>query len=263
MSNVRLPRPLLRNEFRARLRADLMNEAVALAEERRARPRGVAARVLSWWSAGRLRPVAVAAIAVAVLLAGTGAAAAGSLPGDAAYPLKRAVEEVEAALATAPEAKVEVLARHAQRRLDDLSKAASRGDRAPTASSEYEAAVQRLSAAVAALRAAEPGARREAIEQVVEAARAKHVQVLEQLKERVSPEAQRGIERALEEHGRLAPARGKTSDRAPKPSEAPGRAPAGSPLEDRKSEPPKEIISPRPSEAPRGGGRPSSLPTRP
>jgi hypothetical protein len=240
-----------------------MNEAVALAEERRVRPRGLAARVLSWSSIGRLRPIAVAAMAIAVLLAGTGAAAAGSLPGDAAYPLKRAVEEVEVALATGPEAKVEALTRQAQRRLDDLTKVASRGDKAPTASGEYEAAVQRLAAAVAALRTAEPGARREAVEQVVEAARAKHVQVLEQLKGRVPPEAQKGIERALEEHGKLAPARerDKGSDRAPKPSDAPGRAPAGSPGEDQKGEPPRESISPRPSEAPRG--RPSSLPARP
>lgn len=215
---MRLPRPVLRDEFRARLRADLMNEAVALAEERRARPRSVASRLVSWWSVGRLRPVAVAAMAMVVLLAGTGVAAAGSLPGDAAYPLKRAVEEIEVSLATHPASKVEVLTKQAQRRLDDLSRAASRSDRAPTASSEYEAAVQRLAAAVGTLRAAEPSTRREAVEQVVEAAREKHVQVLEQLRERVPENAQRGIERALEEHAKLAPARDKEKDKGPRGS---------------------------------------------
>lgn len=228
-----LPRPVLREEFRARLRADLMNEAAAVAEERRARRPSVASRVLSWWSVGRMRPVAVAAMAVVVLLAGTGAAAAGSVPGDAAYPLKRAVEEIEVSLAADPASKVEVLTRQAERRLDDLSKAASRTDKAPTASSEYEAAVQRLAAAVAALRTAEPGQKRDAVEQVVEAARDKHVQVLEQLRDRLPADAQKGIDRALEEHGRLSPRPGTDKEKD------------------------------RGKDGPRGGGRPSALPTRP
>lgn len=229
MTDVRIPRPELRDDFRKRLRADLMNEAVALADERRSRASGIGPRLLAWLTGPRLRPVLVAATAFALLVGGTGVAAAGSLPGDAAFPLKRAAEEIELALAPSASAKVEVLARQAERRLDELDRSASRADRAPTASSEYQAAVERLSLAVAALRAAEPAERREAAEQVVKAAREKHTIVLEGLKERLPPEAQPGLERALEEHRRLAPEGEK--ERSPgRPTEAPGRGrPSGAP----------------------------------
>lgn len=234
MNEVKLPRPAPREDFRKRLRADLMNEAVALAEERRSR-RSPGARLAGFWSAGR-RPVVVAAALLVLLLGGTGAAAAGSLPGDPAYGLKRAAEHIELALASTSEARVRVLAAQAQRRLDELARAAERSDKAPTASAEYEAAVERFREAVEALRAAEPQEKREAVEELVEAARDKHVPVLEQLKERVPEAAQRGIERALEEHRKLAPA-GVPGERPGKPSE-----------------------QPRVTESPRGG-RPSVLPT--
>jgi len=77
----RLPEPKMRDEFRTELRARLMREAVtALAP----RPRGTA------WTF--LRPALGVGLAAVLLVAGTGTAAASSLPGDTAFPLKKAFE---------------------------------------------------------------------------------------------------------------------------------------------------------------------------
>lgn len=270
MSGIRLPRPEPRAEFRKKLRAELMNEAVALAEERRLRRRSFADR-LRWWVAGpRLRATLVVASLIAMLLAGTGVAAAGSLPGDPAFGLKRAAEEVELAFARTADAKIDVLAAQSQRRLDDLTKAAAtRPDKAPTASAEYEAAVQRFASAVQALRAAPAGTKHKAVEQVVEAARDKHVPVLEELKQRLPDDAQQGIERAIEQHEKLAPHEG---DRSPKPSVAPGRSgePARTAEPARTFEPtrtPQPTRTPEPRETPRPtetqrSGRATGSPSR-
>jgi hypothetical protein len=239
MSDLRVPRPSLRDDFRKRLRADLMNEAVALAEERRSRRAGIGARVAGWLGGPRVRAAIVVAAAFVFLLGGTGVAAAGSLPGDITFPLKRAAEQIELALAADDSAKVEVLARQAERRLEELGRSASRADRAPTASSEYEAAVQRLTAAVAALRAAEPSERREAAQQVAEAAREKHTIVLEELKDRLPADAKKGVERALEDHRKQ-------------------QAPA-----DRERRPADQQQGPARSPDPQRGGRPSGVPARP
>lgn len=252
MSGVRLPRPTVREDFRKRLRAGLMNEAVALAEERRLRRRSLGERLLTFTTV-RLRPTLVAATIVAVLLAGAGAAAAGSLPGDPAFGLKRAAEEVELAFAPNDGARVEVLAAQAGRRLAELARTTARPDKAPTASAEYEAAVKRLAASVAALRAAQPGSKHDAVEQIVDAAREKHVPVLEELKQRLPAEAQRGIDRAILEHEKLQPS-AKPGERGPRPGERPGTAP-------RKSDEPERTAAPgRASETPRGG-RPQASPT--
>ena len=235
MSDMRLPQPQPRNEFRTRLRADLVNEAVALAEERRLR-RSPWERLVSSMTLGRLRPIAVVATLAAVLLAGTGAAAASSMPGDPAFAIKRAAEEVELALAPDDDARVRVLDTQAGRRLDELGRTADRPEKAPTASAEYEAAVARFAAAVERVRAAQPGSKREAVEQLVDAARDKHVKVLEELKDRLPAPAQKGIERAIEEHRKMAP--------SAKPAERP-----------------HETERPRATETPRGG-RPTPTPTR-
>ena len=249
MSDMRMPRPRTTDEFRKRLRAELMNEAVALAEERRLRRRSITARFADWWSAGTLRPIAVTAALGLVLLAGAGSAAAGSLPGEPAFVLKQAAEQVELALAPGDEAKVNVLVAQAQRRLDDLQRASDRPDRSPTASDAYEAAVAKFAAAVEALRVATPETKHDAVEKVVEAARDKHVEVLEELKDRLPAPAQRKIERAIEEHEQLA---GPAKPDRPRPSERPGGAP---------SRPtPAESARPRASETPRGV-RPTLLPS--
>ncbi len=255
MSGVRLPRPVMRDDVRRRLRAALVNEAVALAEERRAGRASLARRVASWWTEGRLRPVVVAATLVALLVAGAGTAAAGSLPGDPTFVLKQAAEQIELAVAPTDEAKVQVLATQAQRRLDELERASTeRPERAPTASAAYQGAVQRFAAAVQAVRAATPGSKHEAVERLVDAAHDKHIEVLEQLKDRLPEPAQHEIERAIEEHEKLSPGK---PDR-PRPSEHPGVAPTRPGETDR----PRATATDRPraTETPRGS-RPTATAT--
>jgi hypothetical protein len=258
VSDVRLPRPTVRDDFRKRLRADLINEAAALAEERRSRGSSRLARIASWWSAGRLRPIAAAATLVALLVAGAGTAAAGSVPGDPAFALKAAAEQVELALAPTDVDRVQVLASHAQHRLDDLARTSDRPEKAPTASAAYEAAVQRFAAAVQALRNAAPGAKRDAVEQVVEAAHDKHLEVLRDLQERLPEPAQENIERAIEEHQKLTPGR----PEHPRASERPGAAPS----RPGDTERPRPTPTARPTETPRAtetsrSGRATPTPT--
>lgn len=274
MSGTRLPRPRLSDDVRKRLRADLMNEAVALAEERRQRSASLPAR-LRWWTRGpRLRAVAVVATLVVMLVGGAGAAAAGSLPGDPAFGLKRVAEEVELALAPTDDAKVQVLATQAQRRLDDLARTTDQPAKAPTASVEYEAAVKRFAAAVEALRSAQPGTKHDAVEQVVEDAREKHVPVLEDLRQRLPAGAQKGIERAIDEQEKLSPTaapgdRGRPTarpTRTPEPSEQKKDEHTPAPTA-RETERPRPTITPRPTETPRAtetsrGERPTETPHR-
>jgi hypothetical protein len=245
VSETKLPRPMVRDDFRKRLRADLMNEAVALAEERRLRRATPWLRVATWWAESPLRPVVVAATLVVVLIAGAGTAAAGSISGDATFVLKQAAEQMELALAPNDEAKVQVLATQAQRRLDELARTSEHLEKAPTASVAYEAAVVRFAAAVEALRTADRGAKREAVEHVVDAAHDKHIEVLEVLRDRLPEPAQEKIERAIEEHEKLSPGK---PDR-PRSTERPGGVPQR----------PAETQRVRATETPRGG-RPSLSP---
>lgn len=271
MSNAPLPRPRLRDDFRKRLRAELMNEAVALAEERRSRSRSLAQR-LRWWIAGpRLRAAAVLATLVVMLGVGAGAAAAGSLPGDPAFGLKRAAEQLQVVLAPTQEAKVQVLAAQAQQRLDDLARSADLPAKAPSASAEYEAAVQRFAAAVEALRSAEPGAKHDAVDRVVQDARDKDLPVLEDLKDRLPADAQPGIERAIDAQEKLAPTAAPGGDHRPsaRPTKSPERDERGATPSPRETERPRATTSPRPreTEAPRAtetsrGERPSETPDR-
>lgn len=255
MSDMRFPRPTAREEFRKKLRADLMNEAVALAESRRTRP---TSGLRDLFASGAWRPALVVAGLVLFLVGGTGVAAAGSLPGDATYGLKRAAEQIELAFAFTDDQRAEVLARQAQRRLDELSQAAEdRPDKAPTASEAYETAVERFRAAVEAVRSAEPADKREAVEELVDAARDKHVKVLEALRERVPAPAQEGIDKAIEQHRRLESGqtgqRGKSGDRGPKGTDVtPSPTPTGT-----------ATAAPRVDGSPPRGDRPSSLPGRP
>lgn len=200
----RFPRPEPRSAFRAALRARLMSEAPAALAPRPA-----------WWSRPWLRPAFAFAAVLLVVAAGTGAAAAASLPGDPAFVLKRAAEEVRLAFAFDDAAKVEVLTAHAESRLAELSRAASRADRAPTASSEYAEAVARLAAAVERLRGAPlpPGDRpqdpsieqgkREGALEVADAAREKHRAVLESLQPQLPEPAREAVERALQQGERI------------------------------------------------------------
>ena len=189
MSQHRLPEPHLRDEFRRELRARLMREAaVTLTGKRRDNA----------WTAW-LRPALAAGLAALVLILGAGSAAAGSVPGDVTFGLKRAIEEVRVALTFDDVERVRVLAEIADQRLSELEQVATRDDKSPTASEEYALAVTRFRAAVDALQEGAPEDRSELAQDVADAAREKHEIVLEQLKARLSEKAQNSVDRATQE----------------------------------------------------------------
>jgi hypothetical protein len=85
-----------------------------------------------------LAPLAVVLVVFAG--AGTAAAAQGSLPGDALYPVKVSVNEaVEVALATTPVAKAQVQAKLAQRRVEEAEVLAAQGTLTPDTSEQLAA----------------------------------------------------------------------------------------------------------------------------
>jgi hypothetical protein len=186
----RLPEPKLRDDFRRELRARLMQEAVtALAP----RPRGTA------WTF--IRPALGVGLAGILLVAGAGTAAAGSVPGDVAFPLKRAVEDLQVTLTFDDVSRVELLAQIADRRLAELQRVVDSDDttKAPTASEEFAAAVARFRAAVDAVQQAAPEDKSDLVQDLVDAAREKHDAVLDEVKDRLDNEkAQQAIERAKE-----------------------------------------------------------------
>jgi colicin import membrane protein len=192
LSQRRLPEPKIRDEFRRELRARLMREAAVTLVPKR--------RDTAWTS--WLRPAFAVGLAALVLMAGAGSAAAGSLPGDPAFGLKRAIEEVRVALTFDDVQRVRVLAELADQRLSELEQVAGRDDKAPTASDEYAQAVTRFRVAVDALQQAAPADKSEQAQDVADAARDKHEIVLEQLKERLSGRAKDSVERAIEEERR-------------------------------------------------------------
>jgi hypothetical protein len=206
LSEQRLPEPRIRDEFRRELRARLMSEAaVVLVPKRRDNawtawlPRDNA------WTAW-LRPAAVAGLATFVLVIGAGSAAAGSVPGDVTFGLKRVMEEVRVALTFDDVERVRVLSEIADERLSELERVASRDDKAPTASEAYADAVTRFRAAVDALQNAAPEEDKSDLAQdVADTAREKHEMVLEWLRERLSENATDSVDRAIEEERKDTP----------------------------------------------------------
>jgi hypothetical protein len=218
MSNRRLPEPHLRDEFRRELRARLMQQAaVTLVPKRRD----------TAWTAW-MRPAFAAGLAALVLIVGAGSAAANSLPGDATFGLKRAIEEVRVALTFDDVERVRVLAEIADQRLSELEQVAGRDDKAPTASDEYAQAVTRFRAAVDALQQAAPEEDKSGLAQdVADAAREKHEIILEQLKDRLSDRAKDAVDRAIEEEQRDTPQNTKDNkERRDKRTIAPRTSPA-------------------------------------
>lgn len=218
--------------FRDGLRARLLARVASVAAERAARSRR------RWL----LRPLAVAAAALALAFGATGYAAASSLPGEPAFAVKRAVEELVFALATDDAARVERLVAQAEARLAELRRAPVESAASAGALAEYAGALDRLAALVERLRHAPPGGRRDdALALAAGAARA-HLAALESLRASAPAEALPGVERAIEAgrrvEGSLPPVR-------PEPS-APSAAPSGAPR-------------PQPS-TPRPGGAPAASP---
>jgi len=209
LSEHRLPEPRIRDEFRRELRARLMREAAVVLVPRRRETAWTAwlrpLRRENAWTA-RLRPASVATLAALALVIGAGSAAAGSVPGDVAFGLKRAFEEVRVALTFDEVERVRVLSEIADERLSELERVASRDDKAPTASEAYADAVTRFRAAVDALQNAAPEDDKSALAQdVADAAREKHEMVLEFLRERLSERAKGSVDRAIEEERKDTP----------------------------------------------------------
>ena len=203
MSQQRLPEPRIRAEFRRELRARLMREANIILVPK---PRETA------WTAW-LRPALAVGLATLVLAFGAGTAAAGSVPGDLTFGLKRAIEEVRVALTFDEVERVRVLAEITDQRLSELERVASRDDKSPTASEAYADAVTRFRAAVDALQEAAPEDKRELAQDVADAAREKHEFLLERLRERLTEKAKDSVDRAIEEERKDTPSTKDKKDR--------------------------------------------------
>ena len=227
MSERRLPEPKIRDEFRRELRARLMREAaITLTGKRRE----------TAWTAW-LRPAVAAGLAALVLAIGAGSAAAGSVPGDVTFGLKRAIEEVRVALTFDEVERVRVLAEITDQRLSELERVAARDDKAPTASEEYALAVTRFRAAVDALQQAAPEDKSELAQDVADLAREKHEIILEQLKARLSEKAKDSVDRATVEEQRDTPQITKDKDKQEKKDKGEGQGTPGT-----------ENVSPRANE---------------
>src|SRR6266852_3506797 len=112
----------MRDQFRKELRARLKQEAPIYLNPRRDNA----------WSAllrpAFLRPAMAVSLAGLVLIAGAGTAAAGSVPGDPAFVLKKTFEDVQVNLTFDDVQRVQLLAQIADRRLQELQQAANKDD---------------------------------------------------------------------------------------------------------------------------------------
>ena len=227
-------------EFRSRLRASLIAAPVVLESPRRS-PFA--------WRLG-LRPIVASVLVLALLaMAGGGVAAASSLPGDPAFSLKRAAEDVEVALAPDDISRLDTLVTQSGRRLVDLETlVARRSDAVAVATDEYLAAASRVDTVLTRVAALPPSPARDAALARAEAASADHLARLQALATRLPDAAQHGIQRAIEVQQAV---HGKSAD-------APGRR--GSPIA-------PTIAPARPSTGPATpsgrGGPPSGVPGRP
>ncbi|HTJ61755.1 MAG TPA: DUF5667 domain-containing protein [Candidatus Saccharimonadales bacterium] len=197
-----LPRPTPRAAFKRSLRAQLMVQAPSVLSPRES----TWSRVTGAFLRPALRPAMVAAVIALLVFASAGKAAADSLPGDAAFGLKVAAEQLQLALALDDTTRLRLLAEQADHRLAELAEAVStRPGSAPTATDAYAAAIQRFTDALDALQG-KPGTsadKQTAADDVVDAAHLRHEAVLDEL-ERTAPEsAQEGLERAREEADKL------------------------------------------------------------
>lgn len=238
----RLPEPKLRDEFRVELRTRLMREAVtALAP----RPRGTA------WV---MRPALGLGLAAFLLVAGAGTASAGSLPGDATFPLKKAFENIQVTLTLDDVDRVQLLGQIADRRLAELQVIVDSADesKAPTASEEFATALARFRAAVDAIQQAAPAEKSDKVQELVDAARGKHEAVLDEVQQKLDDQtAQDTIERAKDDENKDTQSENKDKD--PKKTARPSRTPTPA----RTARPSNEnaIETPRPSQTARSTQR--------
>ncbi len=266
----RLPEPRMRESFRRELRDRLLSEAqTALAPGAR---RGTA------WTF--LRPALGVGLAAILLVAGAGTAAAGSLPGDPAFGLKRAVEDLQVNLTFDDVRRVVLLAQIADRRLQELQQVASRDDREKQVN-----ASQAFAEAVSAFRHAADRVQQNAssgkdqgklmqVQGVIDESRDKHESLVEELRQQVDDDrAKDALERAKDEENKGSQGdsdAGKTPrpqrSRTPEPSRTPRPSVTPRPAEPQRTDEPRETdrgetdrpASPAPSFTPRPTPTPSA-----
>jgi len=233
----RFPTPRMRDEFRSELRSKLLVEAQTALDPRKRRDN-------AWTSF--LRPALGVGLAALVLAAGAGTAAAGSLPGDAAFGLKRAVEDLQVTLTFDDVQRVQLLSQLADRRLAELQEVASRDDKSPTASEEYADAVTRFRAAVDAIQQAAPEDKSTKVQDLVDSARDKHEAVLDEVQQQVSSDrAKDALERAKEDEQKDTTREREDPRKTERPrTPSPSRSP-------RATETPRAQETPRGSQSPR------------
>ena len=171
-----LPRPEPREPFKRALRSQLMAQAATT----------LGRRETTWmrFQRGALRPALALAAVMLLLVGGAGRAAADSLPGDVAYPLKRAAEQVQLVFAIDDTTRLGILAEQADHRLAELAESIARHRPATsTAQRQYAEAIAELKKQVDAVRA-QPSVsedKKNAAEDIIDAVHLKHSAVLEQL----------------------------------------------------------------------------------
>ena len=242
-----LPRPEPREPFRRALRSQLMSQAATT----------LVGRETAWSRVqrGLMRPALALAAVVLLLVGGAGKAAADSRPGDVAYPLKRAAEQVQLVFAIDDTTRLGILAEQADHRLAELAASiVERRPATPIAQQQYAEAIAQLTKQVDAVRG-QPSVsedRKNAAEDIVDAVHLKHSAALEQL---ARQQGNRGdadtqdIERAKDESEKL-----HASDRPARTAE-----PSGEP---ERPTPPKPAKATSPSRTPEatGTGRPTESP---
>jgi uncharacterized protein DUF5667 len=202
-----LERPVMREQFRRELRGRLMSEAVVLLAPRPSR--------LSFPAI--LRPALAAAVVVVLVFGGATSAAASSLPGELLYAMKRAGEDVEVAFTRDEVARMQLLSQLADRRLEELATIVrQRPSSAPTATQEYADAVERFAKALDNLRNADSEDKRNAAQELADAAQAKHQTVLDAVKDKLPKEDQPKIQKVID-----------TEKERTAPNETPGRGQGG------------------------------------
>ena len=193
MSEKRSPlleRPVMREQFRTELRSRLMSEAAVV----------LAPRPSRFSFPMILRPALGVAAVMVLVVAGATSAAASSLPGDPLYAVKRAGEDVQVALTFDDVARTQLLSQLTDRRLAELAEIAKqRPGSAPTATQEYADAVERFANALDRLRDADSEDKRNAAQDLADAAQAKHRAVLDSVKDKLPAKDQPEIQRVIDD----------------------------------------------------------------
>lgn len=243
-----LPRPEPREPFKRALRSQLMAQASTTLVRRQT--------TWSLFQRSLMRPALALAAVVLLLVGGAGKAAADSLPGDVAYPLKRAAEQVQLVFAIDDTTRLGILAEQADHRLAELAQSiVEHRPATPVAQQQYAEAIAHLTKQVDAVRA-QPSVsedKKNAAEDIVDAVHLTHSAVLEQLGQQQGQnddKDKQDIENAKDESEKL-----HASDRPARTAE-PSSQPEGArtPQPTRTASPsrtPEGIRTERPTEAPR------------